>query len=190
MPLDVIARKLDRGYPSAKPGHRCARESAVLGCPASGLVSGHFGLQRERVAKPVTGERARAVDLAEHGGGRKLPNPSAYTTLAGRGSLAHYLLARPAGAIGRHMLLVAALLPLPRVRVGPRGGLAQLSAADEYAVRRCDMADPADAAAYRAVSQSRDALARPGVVQDAPAVFFLCAVESLRGRGTLFLILG
>ena len=66
------------------------------------------------------------------------------------------------------MLLVAALLPLPRARVGPRGGLAQLSAAEEYAVRRCDMADPADAAAYRAVSQSRDALARPGVVQDAP----------------------
>ena len=66
------------------------------------------------------------------------------------------------------LLVAAAFLPLPRVRVGPRGGLAQLSAAEDYAVRRCDMADSADAAAYRAVSQSRDTLARPGVVQDAP----------------------
>ena len=94
------------------------------------------------------------------------------------------------------MLLVAALLPLPRMRVGPRGGLAQLSAAEEYAVRRCDMADPADAAAYRAVSQSRDALARPGVVQDAPertvsvrwstraSVTVLIAVESGPGQGS------
>ena len=74
---------------------------------------------------------------------------------------------RASRTTSRHvlMLLVAALLPLPRV--GPRGGLAQLSAA-AYAVRRCDMADPADAAAYRAVSKSRDTLARPGVVQDAP----------------------
>ena len=94
------------------------------------------------------------------------------------------------------MLLAAALLPLPRVRVGPRGGLAQLSAAEEYAVRRCDMADPADAAAYRAVSQSRDALARPGVVQDAPertvsvrwstsaSVTVLIAVASGPGQGS------
>ena len=66
------------------------------------------------------------------------------------------------------LLVAAAFLPLPRVRVGPRGGLARLSATEEYAVRRCDMADSADAAAYRAVSQSRDTLARPGVVQDAP----------------------
>lgn len=65
-------------------------------------------------------------------------------------------------------MLLVAFLPLPRVRVGPRGGLAQLTAAEEYIVRRCDMTDTADAAAYRGISQSRDTLARPGVVQDAP----------------------
>jgi GNAT superfamily N-acetyltransferase len=73
-----------------------------------------------------------------------------------------------ADARKKMLLVTAAFLPLPRVRVGPRGGLARLSATEEYAVRRCDMADSADAAAYRAVSQSRDTLARPGVVQDAP----------------------
>ena len=88
---------------------------------------------------------------------------------AGRAELSKLAHARSAALDQKKMLLVAAaFLPLPRVRVGPRGGLAQLSAAEEFTVRRCDMANSADAAAYRAVSQSRDTLARPGVVQDAP----------------------
>ena len=59
-----------------------------------GLGFGHLlGLHRERVAKPVTGPKARTSTRGTRGG-RKLPNPSAYTKqgLAGEASLAHYLL--------------------------------------------------------------------------------------------------
>jgi hypothetical protein len=154
VPLDVLVRKFDRGNPSAKPGHRC--DSAVkLDC----------GLKRGQIQQPVTWEGADQADNWQ----RHSPTVKRYenTTRGGDFRRLSPTPARASARVGPHgaMLLVAALLPLPRV--GPRGGLAQLSAA-EYAVRRCDMADPADAAAYRAVSKSRDTLARPGVVQDAP----------------------
>ena len=159
----------------------------TLGCNASVLQSLLPGRGRVQRTSPST--------AGEGNFQTQVPTPRSRGEALWRIISLRVLLARSDDRLSQLMLLAAALLPLPRVRVGPRGGLAQLSAADEYAVRRCDMADPADAAAYRAVSQSRDALARPGVVQDAPertvsvrwstsaSVTVLIAVASGPGHG-------